>query len=89
MAAFAITLSYNCQEHLLDHFLFVLHKSKLLEIRIEPLNSASKNTAPTNLTVLVNVYRHRKQTNGYQSVKKGGGISEEFEINIYTLLHVK
>ena len=30
-----------------------------------------------------------KQTNGYQSGKKGGGINEEFEINIYTLLHVK
>ena len=52
-AAFAITLSYNCQEHLLGHFLFVLHESKLLEIRTEPLNSASKNTASTNLTILV------------------------------------
>ena len=33
-------------------------------------------------------HRHRKQTYGYQR-GKGGGINEQFGINIYTLLHIK
>ena len=33
--------------------------------------------------------RLRKQTYGYQRGSVGGGINEEFGINIYTLLHTK
>ena len=34
-------------------------------------------------------HRHRKQIYGYQRGKGRGGISQEYEINIYTLLHIK
>ena len=32
-------------------------------------------------------HRHRKQTYGYQTIKRGG-INEKFEINRYTLLYI-
>ena len=35
------------------------------------------------------IHSHRKQTFGYQRVKDGGEINQEFGINIYTLLNNK